>query len=89
MVLLLADHREVFKTGVFFLEGEFNRADGSVSLFANDYFGDSLFRVVFRFIVNLVAIYKRYKIRVLFNGPLFPQIRHHRSAVGSVFDLSV
>src|SRR5690554_1352114 len=74
----VAVRRQVLEAGVLADEGHVHRADGAVTLLADDQLGQALVVGVVR-IVDLVAIDEGDDVCILFNRSTFTKIRHHRA----------
>ena len=68
---------------MFAQEGEANRADGAVTLLTNDELGRAAIGAIG--VVHLVAIDKQDQVGILLNRARFPQVRHDRPLVGTLF----
>src|SRR5690554_4500451 len=84
----IAVGRQVLEAGIATNEGHMDRADGAVTLLADDQLGQALIVGVVG-IIDLVAIDEGYHVRVLLDGARFTKVRHHRSFVGTLLEGAV
>lgn len=74
---------EIVESGVLAFETQFDIADGSVAVFADQYFGDSLLVAIG--VVHFVAVDEGDDIRILLDGAGFPQVGKHGFFVDAAF----
>src|SRR6185369_7908017 len=87
---------QVFEAGMFAEEGQVYRADGSVTLFADDelgiavvILGAAVVPLAAMFAVDRFAVDEHDYVGILLDGARFSQVAHHGALVGPFFQFAV